>query len=188
MIEKTLKHAQTLSLWLVWAGGALIVGSALLVTAEVFLRRFFNVSIGGADELSGYAFGIATTLGFAYALHQRAHIRVDVLFNFLPRGMQIIVSFFGLALLIGFAGVVSFMAWDMVSDTLTHGSRSITPMRTPLAIPQIPWLFGWVFFVFTGVVIALAALSRLIRGDRAGANALIGVKSIDEQIEDESVD
>lgn len=180
MIEKMLQQSRTLSLWLVWAGGTLIVGSALLVTVEVFLRKFFNISIGGADEISGYAFGVATTLGFAYALHERAHICVDAVYRLFPKWLRIVANFFGLILLISFATVVSWVSWDMVADTLTHGSRSITPMRTPLAIPQIPWLFGWIFFVATGLIIALAALLRLMKGDQAGANRLIGVKSLDQ--------
>ncbi len=188
MIEKKLKQSRILSQWLVWIGGALIVASALLVTLEVLLRMIFNISIGGADELSGYAFGVATTFGFAYALHERAHIRVDVLFNLLPNKLQIGVNFFGLLLLIGFAVIVSFMAWDMVSSTLTYGSRSITPMRTPLAIPQLPWFFGWLFFVITGVIVSLAAISRLLKGDVKGVNELIGIKSIDQQIEDEVIE
>lgn len=188
MIEKTLKHSRVLSLWLVWAGGSLIVISALLVTAEVFLRKFFTISIGGADEISGYTFGVATAFGFAYALHERAHIRVDALYRLFPKWLQFAASFFGLALLAGFAAVVSVVAWAMVADTLTHGSRSITPMRTPLAIVQVPWLLGWIFFAVTGFIIALAAALRLVKGDKAGADALIGVKSFDQQIEDQSVE
>ena len=187
MIEKILEYSRTFSLWLVWVGGTLIVASALLVTAEIFLRKFFNISIGGADEISGYAFGVATTLGFAYALHERAHIRVDALYLIFPGWLRFAASFVGLALLIGFAAIAGFAAWNMVFDTLIHGSRSITPMRTPLAIPQIPWLFGWVFFVVSGIIIALASICRLGRRDQTGADALIGVKSINQQIEDESV-
>ncbi|MEM7296313.1 MAG: TRAP transporter small permease subunit, partial [Pseudomonadota bacterium] len=56
----------SLSRVLVWIGGILILGSAGLVTVEVFGRKLFNYSIGGADELSGYAFAVATTFGLAF--------------------------------------------------------------------------------------------------------------------------
>ncbi|MFK5977444.1 MAG: TRAP transporter small permease [Rhizobiaceae bacterium] len=187
MLEKLLVKTHKLSLLLTWFGGSLIILSAFLVTFEIFLRKIFNVSLGGADELSGYAFGIATSFSLAFALFERAHIRVDALFNVMPRILRPFLNFFALALLIGFALVVSVLVWDMVADTLKHGSRSITPMRVPLAWPQIPWLFGWMFFVFSGLLIGLVALVRLRSGDRAGADSLIGMKSMDEQIEDESV-
>ena len=79
------------------------------------------------------------------------------------------------------------MVWSMVADSLQNGSRSITPMRVPLAWPQIPWLIGWIFFVFSGVLLGAVAIKRTIAGDADGANALIGVKTVDEQIKDESV-
>lgn len=187
MLEKTLKGTQAISLVLTWIGGTLIILSAFLVTLEVILRKVFNVSLGGADELSGYAFGIATAFSLAYALFERAHIRVDALFNVMPHVMQKIVNVLGLLLLIGFALVIVIMVWSMVADTLQNGSRSITPMRVPLAWPQIPWMIGWMFFVFSGVLLGLVAIKRMVAGDEAGANALIGVKTVDEQIEDESV-
>jgi TRAP-type C4-dicarboxylate transport system permease small subunit len=187
MIEILLTGTRKFSLWLTWIAGTLIVLSAFLVTIEVFLREIFNYSIGGADELSGYAFGVATALSLAYALFERAHIRVDVAYNFFPKHLKTFVNYLGLLLLVGFAAIVATMAWSMVEDTLQYGSRSITPMRTPLAIPQIPWLFGWIFFVFSGLLIALVALVRMIKGDHQGSSTLIGIKSIDEQIEDEVV-
>ena len=176
-----------LSRVLVWIGGVLIIGSACLVAVEVFGRKFFNVSIGGADEISGYAFAVATTLGFAFALFERAHIRVDALILLLPQALRVILHLFGLALLIGFAGVVGMQGWSLVGDTLEYGSRSITPLRTPLAIPQIPWLIGWGFFILCGVLLFVAALWAALRGDANEAERLIGVKTLDEQIQDETV-
>lgn len=176
-----------LSRVMVWIGGILILGAAGLVTVEVILRKVLNTSIGGADELSGYAFAVATSFGFAFALFERAHIRVDALLVVLPRALRLALSFFGLALLVGFAAVVAWQAWGLVQDTLTFGSRAITPLRTPLALPQIPWLIGWVFFILCGVALFAAALLAAVRGDAQGAEKMIGAKTLDEQIEDETV-
>ncbi len=161
--------------------------SAFLVTLEIILRKIFNISLGGADEISGYAFGVATAFAFSYALFERAHIRVDALMGVIPRKLHPLINFLGLVLLIGFALVVVVTVWSMVGDTLKHGSRSITPMRVPLAIPQIPWLIGWLLFVTSGVLLGLVAIKRYFQGDEVGVQDLIGVKSIDEQIQDESV-
>lgn len=187
MLERLLSNTRTLSLWLTWLGGTLIVLSAFLVTAEVFLRKLFNVSIGGADEISGYAFGVATALALSYALFERAHIRVDALLGAIPQKLHGVINLLGMILLIGFAAVIVYNVWSLVADTLANGSRSITPMRVPLAIPQIPWLIGWMFFVFSGGLLCLVALKRMLAGDTDGTQDLIGVKSLDEQIEDETV-
>ena len=187
MFEALLGATHRASRALTWVAGTLIVGSAFLVTLEVFLRKLFNVSLGGADEISGYAFGVATTLSLSYALFERAHVRVDALVGVMPGWLRTPVNLFGLVLLVSFAGIVVVMVWSMVMDTLEFGSRSITPMRVPLAIPQIPWMLGWMFFVFSGCLIGLIAVLRWIRRDHAGVHALIGVKSLDEQIQDETV-
>lgn len=76
MIERLLSGAHRVSTWLVWVAGVLLIGSALLVTIEVILRKVANVSIGGADEISGYAFGIATALAMAYALFELSLIHI----------------------------------------------------------------------------------------------------------------
>ncbi|MEM7741660.1 MAG: TRAP transporter small permease [Pseudomonadota bacterium] len=187
MLDKLFNGTRTLSLWMTWLAGTLIVLSAFLVTLEVFLRKAFNISLGGADEISGYAFGVATALALSYALFERGHIRVDALLGAIPKVLHPFINLLGLLMLSGFALVVVVMVWSMVGDTLDNGSRSITPMRVPLAIPQIPWLLGWIFFVFSGVLIALVAIRQYVRGDEAGVQNLIGVKSLDEQIEDETV-
>lgn len=187
MLDRIFNGTRRVSLWLTWLGGILIILSAFLVTVEVLLRKFLNVSIGGADELSGYAFGVATALAFSYALFERSHIRVDALIGTFPKAIHPIINFFGLVLLVGFALVVVVMVWGLVADTLANGSRSITPMRVPLAIPQIPWLIGWMFFVFSGLLIGIVAIRQYLKGDEAGVQDLIGVKSLDEQIQDETV-
>ena len=187
MLEKLFTATQKLSLWLSWVGGTLIILSACLVTLEVFLRKAFNVSLGGADEISGYAFGVATALSLGFALFERAHIRVDALVGTFPKFLLPIINFFGLFMLIGFALIVVVMVWSMVGDTLANASRSITPMRVPLAIPQIPWLFGWIFFVCSGLLTGLYAVQKYLQNDAVGVQSLIGLKSSDEQIDDQTL-
>ena len=95
MIDRLLNAARRTIRILVWIGGTLIITSAFLITLAIILRKLFNISFAGADELSGYAFGIATSFSFAYALFERAHIRVDALYNLFPAWMKIFANFFG---------------------------------------------------------------------------------------------
>ncbi|MEZ5659783.1 MAG: TRAP transporter small permease [Burkholderiaceae bacterium] len=185
MIDRLLSIATRISTWLVWFGGALLIGAALLVTVEVFSRKFFNVSMAGADELSGYAFGVATTLAMAYALFHRAHIRVDAAYGFFPLWLRRAADLIGHLLLLGLVVVIAMTAWGLVADTIEYGSRSITPMRTPLIIPQLPWLAGWIFFIVCLVLVIVAAIFKLATGRGAEADRLIGVPSVQEQIDEE---
>lgn len=186
-MKSVLNIAERISRYLVWIGGTLIILSAFMVTAEVFARKLLNTSLGGADELSGYAFGIATSLGFAYALFQRAHIRVDALYNVFPSWLKMVSNLTGILLLAGFVGVVCVNAWGLVADTLAHNSHAITPMRTPLAYPQIPWLVGWLYFLSCAVLVIIAALWAIATRNFADADHLIGNQTIKEQVEKQSV-
>lgn len=188
MLERLLSGAHRLSTWLVWVAGALLIASALLVTVEVLLRKFANISIGGADELSGYAFGIATALAMSYALFERAHIRVDAAYLFFPRWLRRATDLLGVILLVGFAAVITQTGWGLLADTIEHGSRSITPMRTPLLYVQLPWLAGWIYFVLCGLLVVAAALTWLLTGRAAKADAMLSAKSLQEQIDEEQVD
>ena len=49
---------EKISLRLVWLSGALLIAAAAMVTVDVILRKLFNWSLGGADEITGYVFGI----------------------------------------------------------------------------------------------------------------------------------
>jgi hypothetical protein len=89
-------------------------------------------------------------------------------------------------LLVSFIAMIAYLGFNLWSDSVTFGSRSITPMRMPLAIPQALWLGGLLFGVFTGVVLILAGATALWRRDWQTVQALVGVKSVDEQIKEET--
>lgn len=171
-----LAGALRLSRWLAWIGGGGLVASSLLVSADVVCRKWLNISLGGADEISGYVFGAATAMAMPYALLERAHIRIDILYRRLPRPAQIAADAAGLLLLFGFIAVVVWMAAGLYWDTLSHGSRSITPLRTPLVIPQTFWLLGWLLTACVCLLLLCALLALIVRGEHRAATGLAGVR------------
>ena len=44
-------------------GGAMLIFAALMTTVDVILRKLFNWSFGGADEIAGYMFAIFGEIG-----------------------------------------------------------------------------------------------------------------------------
>src|SRR3546814_13702199 len=65
-------------------GGALTILAAIVIGVDVVLRKTLALSVGGASELSGYVLAIGSSWGFALALLDRAHIRIDTLYVLLP--------------------------------------------------------------------------------------------------------
>ena len=170
----------------VWVGGTLMIFSACMVTVDVLLRKFLSVTLGGADEISGYLFAIATVWAFSYAALHRVNVRIDALYALLPRPLRAVLDLFGLVLLTGFVLLLTWRATLLFTDTVENWSRSITPLQTPLAIPQSLWLAGLVLFSFTLLLIMTATCAvALLRGNLAKVQRLAGVRTVSEEVEEE---
>ena len=65
---------------------------AVAVTAETIMRKVFNQSLQGVDELGGYILALAGAMSFSVALVARAHIRIDIVHDHLPRGAALAVQ------------------------------------------------------------------------------------------------
>ena len=170
---------------IVQVGGWALLAAACLVTYDVITRKLLNISIAGADEISGYVFAVSTACAFSYALLHRSNIRIDIVYKLLPPMAQRLLDILSMVLTGGFLAIVCIFAFNLVYDAFAFGSRSITPLQTPLAIPQTLWFAGLCLAVLTSAVLTFAAITALIRGDQAQAVKLIGVPSLDEEIETE---
>ena len=185
MLDRLLRINERIARIAVWVGGALMIFAACMVTVDVLLRKFLSVTLGGADEISGYLFAIATVWAFSYAALHRVNVRIDALYMRLPRPLRALLDLFGLALLMGFVLLLTWRATLLFADTVGNWSRSITPLQTPLAIPQSLWLAGLVLFSITLLLILTASVSALLRGDLARVERFAGVRTVSEEVEEE---
>jgi TRAP-type C4-dicarboxylate transport system permease small subunit len=171
--------------WGLWFGGALILLAALLIGIDVLMRKFLARSIGGADELAGYALAIGTTWGLGAALLDRAHIRIDSLYVLFPQKLRLLLDTLALILLVGFFGLIAWHGSGVVSQSWSSASRSQSALETPTVIPQAIWIAGLVVFVLIGVLLLIDALRRGFGGDLRGMAQLISTRSAEEEVEDE---
>jgi TRAP-type C4-dicarboxylate transport system permease small subunit len=174
-----------LARYAVWIGGAGIIASAVLVTIEVIIRKVFQASLGGADEVSGYLFAIGTVWALPFALLRRANVRIDALYALLPRWLRTVLDFVAIVVLTVFVAVVFYHAWNLFVSSLENDTRSITPMQTPQAIPQGFWVAGLALFLVTAAALTISALIALARRDIASVNHLIGARTHQEEVADE---
>jgi TRAP-type C4-dicarboxylate transport system permease small subunit len=184
-LEPLVAGARRFTQWGVWFGGALVLLAAVLIGIDVLMRKFLARSIGGADELAGYALAIGTAWGLGSALIERAHIRIDSLYLWFPTTLRLALDALGLVLFIGFFGLIAWHGWGVVDQSWTSGSRSQSALETPTVIPQALWLFGLVGLVVVGVIVLAHGLLLAARGDRQGASKVIGTRSAEEEVEDE---
>ncbi len=169
-----------------WFAGGLMLAAAMLVSVDVILRKLFVVSLGGSDELSGYAFAIGTAWAFAYTLLQRANVRVDAIYVHLPSRARSVLDLLGLVSLGAFVGILTWQAWVVLETSLVFEARSTTPLQTPLWMPQLLWLIGLALFVFSWIPLFLRVLLALLAGDDDTVHRLGGARSLDEEAADET--
>jgi TRAP-type C4-dicarboxylate transport system permease small subunit len=166
-------------------GGVLLLAAAILVSAEVISRKVFTVVYSGSDEMAAYLFAVGTTWSLAHVLVTRGHVRIDALYLHLPRRVQAALDVAALVTLGGVAVAMFDCAFDLAFSNHLEWNRSNTPLRTPLALPQIPWVFGIGLFLFSIAVALTRTVLALARGDYLTANRTAGVSLQDEEIENE---
>jgi TRAP-type mannitol/chloroaromatic compound transport system permease small subunit len=165
-----------------WFGGVVLIAAALLVGVEVVIRKAFSVSVGGADELAGYALAISTSWALAFTLLERAHIRIDSLYMHLPVRLCALLDIAGLMLLTAFFALITWYGFGVFQTSWTLGARSMSPLGTPLIVPQLLWVLGLVMFLAIAVLLLARALIALIAGDLASVRRLVGSRTLREEV------
>jgi TRAP-type C4-dicarboxylate transport system permease small subunit len=175
----------TLERWLGTVFGLIFVTLSLVVAVETALRKLFNISLQGADELGGYALAVGATIAFSLALLGRNHIRVDVFHEHLPQPLQTALNWLTALSMAGFAALMAWLAWYVVLDSQTYQSVSQTPWATPLVYPQTAWLIGLVLFGVLAVGIAAVATWQMLSGRSDALNAMLHPRSTREELKEE---
>ncbi len=135
---------------------ALLAIMAILGTADVLSLNLFGRPVPSATELSAVMLAIAVMMGMSHTQRQRAHIRVDLFWQYFPRPMRVFTE--GLSLVIGlFVFVlIAWGAWQLAQHSLSIWERAVASVRFPL------WPFKLVFFL-GALVCALEFLRELTR-------------------------
>ena len=184
-LDRLLDGLNVIARWAVWAGGAMMLAAAFFVTADVISRKLLSAPIGNSDEVSSYFFAISTTWAYAYCVLHRANVRIDALYNLLPRPVGAILDVIALTLLGAYKGVVTNNAINTLIESWDSASTANTPLQTPLALPQFFWVVGLVFFLFVMIVLLVRALLHLVGGNFNGVGAIAGVRGVEEEMEEE---
>lgn len=161
---------------------------SVLVSAETIMRKVFDVSLQGADELGGYTLAIGSSLAFCVALIGRNHMRIDLLHYRLPVRAQAVLNWLAIVSIATFAVLLSWTTLGIITDTLSYRSTAPTPWATPLIYPQSLWCAGLTIFAVVAVVKALQSTGLLVTGRWKRLNTLFNPKASKEELEEELAD
>lgn len=165
--------------------GMMFLALSILIVFEVLMRKLFGFSLEGAYELGGYALAVGATLSFTLGLFGRNHIRIDIFHARLPRSLQGILNCLAAVLMAGLAGLLGYLAWGVIGETMDYHSRAQTPWATPLIYPQSVWYVGQVIFMLVAAGLALRAVYLLLRGRLERLNDEFQPKSVKQELADE---
>lgn len=168
--------------------GGIFVLLSLAVAAETLLRKLFGASLQGVDELGGYALAVGATLAFSMALLGRAHMRIDIFHERLPRLLQALLNWLSALLMALFALVLLWTCLQVLIETREYGSTAQTPWATPLQYPQTAWLIGIALFGLLATGYALRASWLLLAKRIDELNVEFHPKGVTEELKEELED
>jgi TRAP-type C4-dicarboxylate transport system permease small subunit len=107
-----------------WA--LLIFYSMLVVTmvVEVLRREIFSYSSIWGEEIVRYSFIYLAWIGASAAVRERAHIRIDVIFNYVPERVVALLYIFGDLVMLAVALLALYWSFETVSVSWKFGSVS----------------------------------------------------------------
>ncbi len=165
-----------------------LLALALAVAVETIMRKVFNRSLQGVDELGGYILAVTAALSFAIALHARTHIRIDLVHDYLPRVVRAFLNTLATVSIAACAIAALYMAWVALTDTIQFNATAQTPWATPLKIPQSVWVLSLLVFAIVAVVEAVKVLSLLLSGRVSELDRLHGPRGTKEELDEELAD
>lgn len=106
---------------------ALLVFYTMLVVTmavEVVRREVFSYSSIWGEEIVRYSFIYLAWIGAAAAVHERGHIRIDVIFNYVSPRVKALLYIFGDLVMLAMAILAFWWSFETVSVSWKFGSVS----------------------------------------------------------------
>lgn len=158
---------------------------SVLVSAETIMRKAFDMSLQGADELGGYTLAVTSSLAFSVALIGRNHMRIDLVHFRLPEIVQAVLNWLAVVSIASFAGLLAWTAYHILIDSIEYHSTAPTPWATPLVYPQSLWGAGLAIFAAVAIVLAVRATGYLLQGRIEKLNVAFSPKAATEELVEE---
>lgn len=180
-MNSLLKYMECCSRVSVWISGILLFATAFMIAVEVLLRKIFAVSMGGADEISSYVLAVTCSWSLGYALFQKAHVRIDLIYIRLSARVQALLDALALLMFLIYMSTLSYFAFFVLKRSIDRGSTANTPLQTPLWIPQGIWFLGLVFFTLIILGVLAGAVLYQVRGQTSSALSLASTSTAEAE-------
>lgn len=135
-MKEFVKYTKKLTNTCFWIGSVMLCLSVIMIITEIILRRFFSSSLYITDEYTGYLLCGVATMGMAFTLREKGHIRMTIFYTFVSEEWKSSID--KIICLIGFVFFVylTFVTGTLFWRSLIGGVRAMSVSQTYIAIPQ----------------------------------------------------
>ena len=136
----------------------LLLTMIMMIFISVICRFFFNVNFVALQELIMYFHATIFMLGISYALKKDAHVKIDVIYNILPKKIKIYMSMASILLFI--LPTAIFLIY--ISIGMTIQSWSIFEGSSEAGGLNLAFILKTII-PLTGILILLQSMSQLLK-------------------------
>lgn len=115
---------------------------SVTMMGQIILRYFFNSPVPWVEEFCRYCFVYSGAISAGYCVRKRLGIRVDVLINFLPKPMQILLEYFSKLLVTGVYLFLAYHSFKLLATTTTVSPAMQIPVKYIYAALPIGFFIG----------------------------------------------
>jgi len=136
----------------------LLVSMIILVFITVIIRYMLNISYVALQELVMYFHALIFMFGVSYALKEKSHVKIDIVYNSLSKKNQYFISMLGtIIFIIPTSLFITYSSIDMVTQSwsLLEGSSEAGGLDLVFILKSV--------IPITGILIFLQALSDIIK-------------------------
>ena len=130
----------------------------IIVFSTVFFRYVFSISYVILQELIMYIHALIFMLGISYTLKEKAHVKIDIIYNVLTKENQNLVSSVGILLFVLPTSLfISYISLDMVFQSwrVLEGSSEAGGLNLVFILKSL--------IPVTGILIFFQGLSELMK-------------------------
>lgn len=109
---------------------------SLVMMSQVIARYVFHHGFTWAEEVCRYCFVYSGLLSAGYCARKGIALKVDAIFNFFPKPVQIVIDLLGKCLIIFLYGYFFINSFGLIASTNNYSTAMQLPMKyVYMAIP-----------------------------------------------------
>ena len=128
----------------------LLVSMIILVFITVIIRYMLNISYVALQELVMYFHALIFMFGVSYALKEKSHVKIDIIYNSLSKKNQYFISMLGtIIFIIPTSLFIIYSSMDMViqSWSLLEGSSEAGGLDLIFILKSVIPIMGFLIFI-----------------------------------------